>query len=126
MHSTTNRWSGSALTDILNVIVVLGFFTLAAFNFKTHRETHQLSRVVVNLRIIEGAKDQWAISNKKNVGVTPEPKDLAPYLRNGSFPPAVVGETYRVNPVGTPATATTRVKLRKYRPGNTITIPPAQ
>ena len=59
-----------------------------------------------NLRIIEGAKEQWALENKK---VTTDPvtlSDLTAYFRNNVLPPGVVGEVYVVSTVGVLAHAT--------------------
>ena len=78
----------------------------------------------LNLRITEGAKDQWALENKKGTGSTPVASDLAPYTKNITFPATgVVGETYNINPVGIMATATTPVKLGTYTALSNITIP---
>ncbi len=35
-----------------------------------------------------------------------------PYFQNGRFPPAVLGETYHINPVGQPPTATTPTRIK--------------
>jgi hypothetical protein len=59
-----------------------------------------LNKVINNLRVIEGAKDQWSIENKKEKGALPTLSELAPYLdsvpKPGNFrfhPGAAAGAT---------------------------------
>ena len=53
-----------------------------------------------NLRIIEGAKDQWALENKKGVGDTVSAQDIQPYLKNNALPVCPQGGVYTLNAVG--------------------------
>ena len=53
-----------------------------------------------NLRIIEGAKDQWALENKKGVGDAMSAQDILPYLRNNALPVCPQGGVYTLNAVG--------------------------
>jgi len=75
-----------------------------------------------NLWIIEGAKEQWAVENKKGPGARATEEDLAPFIRGGKVLP-VVGETYSINPIGIPATAKAPIRVGNYPPGATITLP---
>ncbi len=57
-------------------------------------------KVLINtLRIIDAAKEQWAMENNKDDGAQVTEEDIAPYLRPGSvnLPP---GHTLRINPIG--------------------------
>jgi hypothetical protein len=73
---------------------------------------------------VEGAKDQWALENRKGTGDVPVASDITPFIRNSAFPPSlVVGETYNINAVGTPADAVTPIKLGTYTANSNITIP---
>ena len=55
-----------------------------------------------NQRILEGAKDQWALENKKGTGDTPSVQDLLPYLKNNALPACPQGGVYTLNAVGAP------------------------
>jgi type II secretory pathway pseudopilin PulG len=111
--------------EIMIVVAIIGLLVaIAVPNFIRAREMSQLNAIVNNLRVVEGAKDQWALENKKGTGDTPADTDIAAYMKNNTYPPtAVVGETYNLNAVGTSATAKTPVKLGTYAANSTVTIP---
>jgi DNA repair exonuclease SbcCD ATPase subunit len=52
-----------------------------------------------NLRIIEGAKDQWALENKKGTGEAVSAQDIQPYLKNNALPACPQGGAYTLNAV---------------------------
>lgn len=108
------------------VVAIIGLLAAIAIpNFVKARETAQLNSIINNLRIIESAKDQWALEAKKGTGETPVNTEIQPYLKNNAMPTAVVGETYNINPVGTAATASlpATVGLGTIAKGGTVTIP---
>lgn len=53
-----------------------------------------------NLRLIDAAKQQWALENNKTATDVPAPQDLLPYLVNNSFPVCPSGGIYTINAVG--------------------------
>ena len=53
-----------------------------------------------NLRTIAGAKDQWALENKKGTGDAVSAQDIQPYLRNNAIPACPQGGAYTLNDVG--------------------------
>jgi len=51
-----------------------------------------------NLRQLDGAKQQWALENRKPENATPSTQDILPYLRN-EFPKCPSGGAYTLNAV---------------------------
>ena len=118
MQIKTNKTAGFTLVEIMIVMAIIGLLAAIAIpNFVKARESAQLNSILNNLRIIEGAKDQWALEQKKGTGDTvgwgSGTNGIADYLK-GATVKNVVGETYNINAVGTPATATSPVKLGTY------------
>jgi len=85
---------------------------LMAENERLRAENEQIQQLQVNaanpcinnLRILEGAKDQWALENKKTTGSAMNAEDLQPYLKNGVLPMCPQGGVYTLNAVGAMAT----------------------
>jgi myosin heavy subunit len=67
----------------------------------------QLNACINNLRQIDGAKQQWALENKKTANSLPTAADLQPYIPNG-FPVCPAGGSYTINNVQTAPTCTVR------------------
>ncbi len=55
-----------------------------------------------NLRQIDGAKQQWALENRKSATAIPAATDIAPYLKN--LPTCPAGGVYTMNAVEIPPT----------------------
>ena len=91
------------------------------------RPTSPANVIIQNLRVIDSQKHAWADEQKKGDNDIPSEADLSPYFQNGKFPPAVIGETYNINPVGQQPTATTPKRLKNGKltieAGSVITIP---
>lgn len=56
-----------------------------------------------NLRQIDGAKQQWALENRKTATALPSAQDIARYLPNNTMPACPGGGAYTINTVGAPA-----------------------
>lgn len=70
---------------------------VAVPNFAKARHASEQNACLNNLRIIEGAKQQWALENKKIDSDEPTSDDLKPYLPKGQFPACPAGGTYSIN-----------------------------
>lgn len=109
------------LVEIMIVVAIIGLLAAIAIpNFVKAREIAQLNSIMNNLRIIDGAKDQWALEQKKGTGDTVDDLGvLSEYLKGGTIK-SIVGETYTPGKIGSPATAKTPVKLGTYPAQGTI------
>jgi TolA-binding protein len=62
-------------------------------------EQVQTLACVNNLRMIDGAKQQWALEKQKSGGSLLTAADLAPYLKGNALPTCPAGGIYTLNPV---------------------------
>ena len=84
----------------ISAVVPIGMVSaIAVPNFVKARGTAQQNACINNLRQIDGAKQQWALENKKTDTDTPTRADLKPFLGNKQFPVCPAGGTYTINPV---------------------------
>lgn len=56
------------------------------------------------LRQIDGAKQQWALENRKPAGTQPTWEEVAAYLKDGILPACLAGGSYTLNAVGIAST----------------------
>ena len=108
--------------DFIAVLLSLGLLAVIAVPGFVRGGPGRLNGIFNNLRIIEGAKEQWALEHKQSAGVTPRISDLAPYLRNRRLPTAIAKETYEINPLGIAATARLTHKVELYEAGCVVTV----
>jgi competence protein ComGC len=87
----------------LTLLVIPLLAAIAIPNFVKARNTAQMNACINNLRIIEGAKEQWKLEYKKETTDIPTQADLSVYLRNGQFPTCPAGGVYKINSAGEPA-----------------------
>jgi Tfp pilus assembly protein PilE len=111
------------LMSMMQPAAVAGLLAAIAIpNFVKARETAQYNAILNNLRMMEGAKEMWALENRKREGSPVTEQDLKPYLRGGRINP-ITGETYNLNPVGTAAAATLSHQIMNHPAGSVIKVP---
>jgi secreted protein with Ig-like and vWFA domain/uncharacterized protein involved in exopolysaccharide biosynthesis len=119
-----DKWSWMVpVSAATAAIILLAAITMP--NFTRARNTTKANSVLNNLRILEGAKDQWALENKKSGDDVVTLGDLKDYLKGGEVK-TVLGENYIVGKVSDPVTAEVEASEAKQAFGGVATKQPAQ
>jgi len=85
MEMTIAKKSGFTLVEIMIVVAIIGLLAAIAIpNFVRARTTAQANSCISNLRILDGAKGQWALETHKQNSDTPAGSDIQPYVGRGS------------------------------------------
>jgi len=99
----TTGTSSSGGREILASLAVAPVGLMAAIaipSFVKARQTSQQNACINNLRIIDAAKEQWALANRKSEGDEVDLAGICEYIKGGTLPVCPQGGVYTVNPIG--------------------------
>ena len=100
--TTGTTSSGGQDVMLSSVMAPIGMLAAIAIpNFVKARTTSQQNTCINNLRMIDSAKEQWAMAQNKMDGDEVDPDGIKEYMRGARIPVCPQGGTYTLGPVGT-------------------------
>ena len=94
--------AGFTLVEIMIVVAIIGLLAaIAVPNFAQARTNARRGTCVNNMRLIDAAKEQYALENNKDSTVTPVAADITAYLKSNTMPVCPGNGTYTIAAIGT-------------------------
>ncbi|MBI4323975.1 MAG: prepilin-type cleavage/methylation domain-containing protein [Chloroflexi bacterium] len=85
------------LIDTMLVVAIIGLLAVIAVpNFAKARNNARVKICIANLKQLEGAKQRWALENKKGDSATPAVTNIVSYLNGQGLPVCPAGGTYQL------------------------------
>ena len=114
------RRRGFTLVEIMIVVAIIALLAaIAVPSFLRARKRSQATTSLNTLRVIDSAKEQYAIENGKGGTMTPVAADLVPYVKKntrlytdllGTGPVDALGGTITINSIDVPPTVASTTK----------------
>jgi prepilin-type N-terminal cleavage/methylation domain-containing protein len=108
--ASTTRRAAFTLVEIMIVVAIIGLLAAIAIpNFVKARQTAQKNACINNLRMIDGAKEQWALETRAASGgavVEDGPTGVNSYIKGNARPVCPGGGTYDYKAIGENPTCT--------------------
>lgn len=84
--NTNHRRRGFTLVEIMIVVAIIALLaSIAVPGFMRARKRSQATRILNDLRLLDGAIDLYAIENNKASGANPNLTDLKAYFKKGTM-----------------------------------------
>src|SRR5215213_7823815 len=84
LHKLQSRRGGFTLVEIMIVVAIIALLaSIAVPSFLRARKRSQATASLETLRMVDSAKDQYALENSKGGDLEPGPADLLKYVKNG-------------------------------------------
>src|SRR3954453_17013154 len=85
LNKLQSRRGSFTLVEILIVVAIIALLAaIAVPSFLRARKRSQATSTLETLRMVDAAKDQYAIENSKSTTTSPGTADLAPYIKAGT------------------------------------------